>query len=200
MKRALLLGPLLIAGCTSQLPGEPVATYRVVMSLVENTCGAQAIISTDGKEYSVELRQDGVKGYWRRAGRPAVQGTLDADYNFTFTSSGVVASEQDAGVDGCQLVQDEVLSGSLRADAGGDGGAAGGDAGAAAAGAAAAGAAATRDAGTEALGSLIGEDTLRITSLAGTDCSRALAAGGGPFEALPCTVRYKLTGVRRDPF
>lgn len=190
MKRALLLGPLLISGCTSQLPGEPVATYRVVMSLVENTCGAQAIISTDGKEYSVELRQDGVKGYWRRAGRPAVQGTLDANNNFSFTSSGVVASEQDAGADGCQLVQDEVLSGSLRADAGGDGGVASGEAGAAAAG----------DAGTEALGSLIGEDTLRITSLAGTDCSRALAAGGGPFEALPCTVRYKLTGVKRDPF
>jgi len=191
MKRALLLGPVLIAGCTAQLPGEPVATYRVVMSLVENTCGSQAIISTDGKEYSVELRQEGVKGYWRRAGRPAVQGTLDADYNFTFTSSGVVASEQDAGTDGCQLVQDEVLSGTLRADAGGDGGVpAGGDAGVAAAG----------DAGTDALGSLIGEDVLRITSMAGTDCSRALAAGGGPFEALPCTVRYKLTGVKRDPF
>ncbi len=203
MTRTLLLGPLLIAGCGNQLPGEPVATYRIVMSLVENTCGSQSVILTDGQQYSVELRRDGERGYWHRTDSAAVQGKFDADHNFEFTSSAVVASELDAGVAGCKLVQDEVLTGSLRAENASDAGesAEAGVGESDEAGASAdASVRASADAGVDALVNLVGEHTLRITSLAGTDCSRALMAAGGPFEALPCTVRYKLMGVKRDPF
>lgn len=179
MKHARWLGLGLLIACTNNLPGEPVGTYRVVMKLEQNTCGAQAIYTTDGKTYSVELREDDGRGYWHIADKPPVQGTLDAERNFKFTSSGIVGSEgPDAGPNGCRLIQDEVLSGSLRSP-GTDGGMA--DAGP----------------GTSAL---VADHVLTISGYAGTDCSRALVANGGFYENLPCTVRYTLSGTEREPF
>ncbi len=192
MKRALALAPWLLLSCTNQLPGDTVGTYRVVMTLVENTCGPKAVFTQDGKGYSVELREDRGRGYWHITDQRPVQGTLDAKHNFKFTFSSLVASEgPDAGPDACRLVQDELLSGSLRSFAAADGGTADG------------GGTADADAKNAAdapLSTLVGEHVFRISSYAGTDCSRALQTAGGPFEALPCTIRYTLSGTERDPF
>lgn len=186
MKRVLALAPLLVLSCTNQLPGKTIGTYRVVMALAENTCGSQAAILQDGKRYSVEIREDSDRGrgYWRIADRSPVEGSLDEDRNFKFMFSSLVASEgPDAGPDACRLVQDEVLSGSVRAFDDSDGGSA--DAGPAKSG---------------GLTTLVGEHVLRISSYLGSDCSRALMSAGGPFEALPCTIRYTLSGTEREGF
>ncbi len=184
MKRALALVPWFLLSCTNQLPGETVGTYRIVMNLEENTCGAKAVNLRDGKTFSVELRQDKGHGYWHVADRLPVEGTLNDDYSFEFVFSSLVASEgPDAGPNGCRLVQDEVLSGSLRSVSASDGGMSDGG-----------------QAGGGPLNALVGEHVLRISGYGGTDCSRALQVAGGPFEALPCEIRYRLTGTPRDPF
>ncbi len=187
MKRSRPVGLLLLTMCSGELPGEPIATYRVVMHLTENTCGAQAVLTRDGHAFSVELREDRPRGhgYWHLADKASVRGTIDGAHSFTFTSSSVAASEgPDAGARGCRLVQADVISVHLRGPALDGGVVAEGEG----------------DGGDLPLSHLVGEQVSRITSGAGTDCSRALIAGGGSFEALPCTIRYALRGNERSPF
>ena len=203
MKRAWLLVPCLLLSCTNGLPGEPVGTYRVVMTLEKNTCGAQAVIVENGKAYSVELREDRGRGYWHVADHAPIQGTLDEKRNFVFTFSRIAASEADAGPNGCRIVQDDLLTGSLRAFSFADGGLTDGgltdggltDGGLTDAGFADGGSAVESD----GLTTLVAEHVMQLSGYAGADCSRALKGNGGPFDVLPCEVRYTLSGTERDP-
>lgn len=194
-------------GC-GELPGERVGTYKITMTLAENTCGATALHLLDGHRYSAELRQDARHGYWRVPSQPPLEGKYDPP-GFRFESSGLVATEgPDAGPRGCALRQHDVLIGELsklpETDAGMDAGDDTEDADDE-----------TLDAGDEDSDSgpekdkekdagadepaLRGEHTFTITPVAGTDCRVALTPSG-QFEKLPCTVRYTLEGVDTKAF
>jgi hypothetical protein len=198
MRAWLSLSFVCLAACTQELPGDVVGTYRVTMKLEENTCGANAVYLQDGREYSVEIRSEerNSQGYWHLADTSPIPGKYEND-SFEFKFSALVASAaEDAGASPCRLQQDEVLSGMIvRAkDANG-----GEDAGAADAG---------EDAGVDAgsasddtdMTRLEGTHVLSIGPYSGTDCSMEIAAKGGIFEALPCRVRYSLSGRERKPF
>jgi hypothetical protein len=203
-----------------ELPGEVVGTYRITMTLEENSCGAGAINLLDGHRYSVELRSDMKRGYWHVPGQPPLKGEYDAP-NFRFENAGIVASEgPDAGPRGCSLRQVDRLTG--RVSELPDAGSADQDAeaeGEQAADAEAEGeeeadAAADKDvkeldaglhedtdddAGTDEDLALRGEHTFTISAASGSDCGNALEPRG-PFQKLPCTVRYSVRGVAIRPF
>lgn len=204
---------LALAGVAcSELPGEVLGTYKVTMKLEDNTCGASAVYSLDGRRYSVELRSDEHFGYWRIASKTPIQGSYDAP-DFAFEFSSIVAnSGPDAGPNGCRLQQHDEVTGYLVLNAR-DGGAA--DAGssddaetvdaetedAEVDEALDAGKSSPKDAGSADAGpALVGEHTMTITSAAGTDCRQDALSPKGPFERLPCTVRYSLRGVPTKSF
>ena len=110
--RAAWLLLLWVGGC-SELPGETLGTYKVTMTLKENTCGQAAVFSLDKKRYSVELRSDDKHAYWRIPGQTPIQGRYEEpEFEFQFRS--VVASAgPDAGPNGCRLVQVDEVTGSL---------------------------------------------------------------------------------------
>ena len=205
----------LVAPACSELPGEILGTYKVTMALEENGCGAGAVFSLDKKRYAVELRAEAERGYWRIPGQTPIQGRYEAP-DFAFEFHAVVATAgPDAGPNGCRLVQLDQVSGSLLspdhetahdageetdaeddaeddaeveaeddAEASEDEPAQAADAGVA------------LDAGTV----LEGEHLMTISAEPGTDCRRDALMPQGPFERLPCSVRYKLLGVPTKPF
>jgi hypothetical protein len=171
------------------------------MALEENSCGASAVNSLDKQRYSVEVRSDEHFGYWRIAGQTPIQGSYDAP-DFAFEFSSIVASAgPDAGPNGCRLQQLDQVHGSLMLpdDAGVDAGAPDANDGVDAeidAPIIDAGTKATSgDAGADATAALEGEHLMTISAAPGTDCRRAALPPEGPFERLPCVVRYSLRGV-----
>lgn len=200
----------LLGTACSELPGEVLGTYKVTMTLEENTCGAGAVFTLDQRRYSVELRSDEHHGYWRIAGKTPIQGRYDAP-DFAFEFSSIVANEgPDAGPNACRLQQHDTVTGKLRLDARDAGGDAGSD-DAETLDAAVdddypyddtidAGKSGDKDAGTDANAELVGEHVMTISGATGTDCRTAAFAPNGPFERLPCVVRYSLRGVPTKAF
>jgi hypothetical protein len=184
--RTCLALMLPVSGCTTSLPGEEVGTYRVQMTLRENTCGAQAVHVQEGHSYKVQLRRDETGGYWRIMGQQPLSGEYEAG-QFAFTFSSAVAQSAPDASSFCQLLQSERLSGRVSLVGLGD---AGVDAG---------GATTSTDAGALPEGGLSGDHVFAISAAPGTDCSEALAPRG-PFQQLPCTVRYALSGAETEPF
>jgi hypothetical protein len=208
----------LSAAACSNLPGEALGTYKVTMALEENSCGANAIHSLDGKRYAVQVRSEGTHAYWRIPGQPPVQGKYAAP-KFAFEFGAVVASSgPDSGPHGCRLTQLDQLTGSVLypadqhvLDGGGDDEVM--DAGTdeddtegqseeeapddesddeKASGA--------LDAGALPSTGLVGEHLMTIAAQPGTDCQHDALMPNGAFERLPCSVRYKLIGVPTKPF
>ena len=193
------------AGCEPAYPGTALGTYDVVESLTENTCGS-GLPALSTVQLEVELRTDGVLGYWRLPRQAAITGSYrDSDGAFEFrTVRAVVAwgADVDNGVLGCTIEQREVLRGTAvsttASDASVDGSTsdAATDAALADAGALEGDAGNPTDAGaTEAPELLVGEHTVEIVPTHGSDCGALLAASGGTFDALPCRARYALSGV-----
>jgi len=116
---------------------------------------------------------------------------VEKDGEFTFQVSQswmVIQPDRFRGYVGCSVTQRDVFTFDVEpvevgADAGvEDGGA--NDAGS------------DLDAGTEPnLLTLSGSQTTEIVPIAGSDCTPAVAALGGPFLSLPCRVEYVLTGT-----
>jgi hypothetical protein len=211
--RVRLLGFALLglgALACDDLPGDVVGTYRVTMKLEENSCGAGAVNLLDGHRYSVELRSDTKQGYWHVPEQPPLKGDYDAP-DFRFENASIVASEgPDSGPRGCSLRQVDTLTGEVvkLPDAGSAEGEdastdlaeddadsatldAGLDAGESED--------ADEDAGGDGDLALRGEHTFTISAASGSDCASALAPHG-PFDKLPCTVRYSVRGVAIKPF
>lgn len=191
----LLLGGTLLSACTPHYPGEPVGSFRVVGSLEDNLCGPQAVPATDPVVFSVEIRRDGAQAWWRRPDAPLVEGVVEPDGTFRFHGTGrrvVVAPNPDAGVPGCALDQQEELTIRLTGEVGADAGV-GADAAIETLGDAAVG-----DAGARP--GLEGRHTIHLTPSAGSNCTPALAAAGGPFLAIPCDVDYALSGETTESF
>jgi hypothetical protein len=212
----LLLFTASVLACT-ELPGEVIGTYRVTMKLEENTCGTGAVNLLDGHRYAVELRSDAQYGYWRIPDQPLLQGSYDPP-NFRFENSGLVAQVgAEAGPRGCALRQVDLLTGKLTKlpDAGSEDpdaaseepddlvDAAGHDASDEDLDAGAAEESSDEDAQQDAATNdkivLRGEHTFTVSAAAGTDCASALPPVG-PFDKLPCTVRYSVIGINIKPF
>jgi len=207
---ALFASSLLACG---ELPGEIVGTYKIGMTIEENTCGEGAVNLLHGHRYAAELRSDGKRGYWRVPSAPPLEGEYDAP-KFRFESSAIVANEgADAGPRGCTLRQVDVLTGEVSKlpDAGSEPHAEGDEEDAeenddeesypdaldAGPDASDAGLDAEQDAGDDL--ALRGQHTFTISAVAGTDCTAAFAPRGR-FEKLPCTLRYSVRGVDTKPF
>ena len=170
-----------LAGCDSSLPGDELGSYLVTKHLAENTCGETAVYQRDGASFRVQLRADDGKSYWRAAGAPPVQGAAVADgHQFLFRS---IVARSDQGSDRtCRLAQYEKITVSIvseEASLDGSMDAAGANAVAATA--------------------LTGEHVLSIDAVVGDDCSFAVRPTG-PFDQLPCTVRYTLEGSETESF
>ena len=216
----------LSAAACSDLPGEVLGTYKVTMALEENTCGASAVHSLNGKRYAVQLRGEGTRGYWRIPGQPQLQGKYEAP-EFEFEFGAVVASSgPDAGPRGCRLTQLDQVTGSLLYPADDDvldGGGGGDDEVMDADGTDDDGtgddaegpteeetpddesgdddeASDALDAGVRKSTGLLGEHLMTIAAEPGTDCRHDALMPAGAFERLPCNVRYKLVGVPTKPF
>ena len=192
--RWMLFGlPWLVLGCwgqTEEPPGEAVGTFNAVGFMVEQSCG-EAIPAPDPLDLDFELRSESNgRAYWRRLGGSMFAG-VEKDGEFTFQVSQswmVIQPDRFRGYVGCSVTQRDVFTFDVEpvevgADAGvEDGGA--NDAGS------------DLDAGTEPnLLTLSGSQTTEIVPIAGSDCTPAVAALGGPFLSLPCRVEYVLTGT-----
>lgn len=179
------------AGCEQTFPGAALGTYSVVESLVANSCGA-GLPALSTVEMDVELRSDEAVGYWRLPRQGVIAGSYrESDGAFEFRSARSVVAwlpDVDLGVLGCTIEQREVIRGVVVptnvADAAVDG--------------------AALDAGdendadggvSESPELLVGEHTVDVIAARGSDCGALLAAQGGSFDAMPCSVRYTLSGV-----
>lgn len=165
-------------------PGTLVGKFNVLRSLVDNTCGAVAAPAVDPTSYTVEIREDNGRAYWRIDQNPFQDGTITTSGDIYFSASaGTVVEAPDAGVLGCAIVQSETITGHVirLPDAGVDDG--GIDAGVA-------------DAGVTTGTPLTAIDTFTFTSTPGSDCSALLTVFGGSFDQLPCTAHFSIVGNR----
>lgn len=197
---------LAVAGaCTPEYPGEPVGSFHVVGALVDNTCGASAVPAFDPIVFDVEVRADRGQGFWRRPMLPVVSGTYGSDGTFRFSTvaqTKLLDPIEELGLPGCYVTQTEVVSGRVRPeDLDGGAQADAGDASTPADGGATvdAGANDDSDAGAGSM-ALEGDNTVELAPIAGSACSAATSAEGGPFLALPCSLHYSLSGTLRAPF
>ncbi len=191
MRWTFLSLALLGLGCWPQgddeLPGEVIGEFQAVGLMVEQSCGA-AIPARDPLDLSFELRlEENGRAYYRLPTGQAFAGTgSNGEYAFQVSQSWmVVEPDQFRGYVGCSVTQRDIFTFILEepvvdsaADAGVD--------------------AEQADGGATAIDptlvKLTGSQSTDITPLAGSDCSPAVAALGGPFLALPCRVEYVLTG------
>jgi hypothetical protein len=175
---AVLLALGGLGGCLAQdLEGEPVASFELVGTLDENTCGSLAVNVPDPWTRTARLSKtkDGLF-LWTEASGVVSTGsqTTSGEYRFRGVStSQLIESTQTQP--GCQVRLDDDLRFTLSGDLAADGGAqAGADAGAGL--------------------TLTGTQTTVITIVSGSDCTRALNGHGGNFLKLPCQFAYELEG------
>ena len=182
----------------SKLAGHAIGQYEVNATLLETQCGeghaAPATI-----RFFVELRDsEGPLGYWKLPDAPIMDGILESGaFRFDDSSNVVaVASQPELGVVGCMVERTETVTGAFGTgspeitDAGDDAGNA--DAGAG-------DASLPVDGGSgDPQDSFTGTTTVRISPVAGGDCSPLLLPYGGAFPALPCEIHYSLHGERLE--
>jgi hypothetical protein len=216
--RLLAIG-LVLAGWSAckmpdELPGELVGAYRIDGALLENSCGSSAVPAADPLRFNVEIRKQNGSGFWLVSSPPGHLGSLADDGDFSFQNQATydvgpearrpvellvemdierLADPEAARQQGedrtqpCRLAVTERIAGTLLRDnlADHDGGAD-------------SSAAEREDDGREGSADLIGDNEIAIR-VAGGDCRASLADNGGPFEQLPCEVRYELEGELITP-
>lgn len=193
----------LASGCwggAEEPPGELVGSFEAVGLMVEHSCGA-AVPAADPLRVTFDLRtESNGRAYWYQSDGSVFAGVeRDDEYSFQASRSWmVIEPDRFRGYVGCSVTQRDVFTFELdapelettEADAGVD------DAGVEDAGVEDAG---VEDAGVDelfdpSLTTINGSQTTEIIPLAGSDCTPAVAAVGGPFLSLPCRVEYVLTG------
>jgi len=188
-------------GQEEEPPGELVGSFQALGLMVEQSCG-RAIPAPDPLSLKFDLRSESNgRAYWRQWGGSTFAG-IQQDDTYTFQTSRswmVVEPDRFRGYVGCSVTQRDVFTFEVdapemetAADAGvEDDGGVTDDAGVEADGGVDAGV----DAGIDpTLVLLSGTQSTEIIPLAGSDCTPAVAAVGGPFLSLPCRVEYVLTG------
>ncbi|MBX3247620.1 MAG: hypothetical protein KF901_10625 [Myxococcales bacterium] len=182
--------------------GDPVGDFRITGVLAANECGPTAIPAQDLIELRVQLRADGALAVWRAPGAAIVHGTHDrGTFRFNLQSTvAVYEGDPDLGIGPCSLDQLETILVEVATEAGPDAGVVddGGmndasDGGASDGGPSDAG---TSDAGASDVATLVGTTSVRFRPSAGSSCQALLAIYGGPFDTLPCEVRYRVQGTR----
>jgi hypothetical protein len=204
--------------CTmpEELPGELVGAYRIDGALMENSCGSAALPAADPLRFDVEIRKHDGGGVWLVASPPGQPGSLadNGDFSFQRESTYDVGAQarrpvelliemdierlsdpeaaQQQGEDRtqpCRLGVTERIAGTLLRDSlaeedGGDG--------------SAEASAAAEDETRSGNADLIAENEITVR-VAGGDCRASVDDNGGPFERLPCEVRYELEGELITP-
>lgn len=201
--------PLLACLATPAPEGDLVGDFLVRGVLEANECGA-AVPANETIELRVQLRRDGNLATWRTPNSAIVHGThTDGTYAFSFGSVvPVFEADPVLGTPACNLDQIERIDVSAESATQGD---AAVDAGSVDAGSGDAG---SGDAGVDAGPSasdasmpdasvpttaIDGRSVLRYRPTAGSGCAPLLAIYGGPFDDLPCEVRYRLYGTPTEP-
>jgi hypothetical protein len=205
-----------VSACEPSYPGVPLGTYGVVETLDANTCGAGLpVLAT--VTFDVELRASGAVGYWRMPASGPIAGSYrEADGAFEFRSTLATvawAADLPNGIAGCTLEQRETIRGTVTPinvsvdGAVSDATVSDGDAAHEIADAGIADASSDTaldggngsDAGSsEALELLVGEHTVDIVVVSGSDCAALLTAQGGSFDLMPCRVHYTISGTASD--
>jgi hypothetical protein len=161
----------------------------------------------DTLKFNVEVRRDRGEGLWIRDMPPPHSGRLDADGGFSFrlesiydvpagpragpdleSSADPVTAADPSAIDTrdrqvaapCRLTIIESIDGKLLRDA-----RAGSDAGMQE----------PTDASVEDPSDLMADNEIAIRPAAASNCARVMVDAGGPFEALPCSAHYALSGV-----
>lgn len=176
--RFAALCALTLGACDTQMPGEVVGTYKVVMRLDENTCGPFAAPFPDGEGYTVELRADGSRGYWRLPPAPPFEGRrTGARFDFHYAQA-LELGLPDAGTSGCTVLREDQLRAEVTHDPD----------------------AARPDAGAQSDDDddrMMGEHVIGFRA----DPTGRCRDERGPlrdFERLPCHLRYRLEGTARS--
>lgn len=174
---ALALIPL-FAGCDPvPPPGTLIGKFHVLSSLIDNNCGPAAMPAVDPSAYDIEVRESGSKAYLRTGENAFQEGTitLAGDVYFSATASNTVIAP-DAGIEGCILLQSEVITGHVERplDAGVDGG--------------------ELDAGVSTGAPFTASHAVQFTVSPGSNCGALLTVFGGTFDQLPCAAHFSLEG------
>jgi len=191
-----------VCGCkrgNAVATGNLVGVYAIEGALIENTCGAAALPTANPLRFVVQIRRDNNVGYWQIDKRGTQAGLLEDDGEFRFFDEKTslvgqtvrtelqpqdfLSSDPDFDLKPnrkCLMTMRETIEGrlgrvlsdaGLEADSGSTG--SGGD-------------------------DLRADNTIEITPTPESDCSAALQALGGSFNALPCHARYVLEGELED--
>jgi hypothetical protein len=191
---------LVVAGCKpseSESAGDLVGVYAINGALVTNTCGQMALPAVNPLKFEVEIRQDDRVGYWQTDKQPQRSGELDDDGTFMFIGEQTslvssmrgarelepgdfvtLAPDFDLKTTNCAMRVKETIEGSVvRRVILVDGGEPQID-----------------DANPGSKHDLTGDNTIEVTATPDSDCSKSLAAYGGPFANLPCMAHYVLSG------
>jgi hypothetical protein len=215
LRCSLPLCLLALVACDMEPPGELVGEYAIRGTLLENTCGDEALPANERLDFTVQIRDDGVQALWL-LNPPARPGTLADDGQFDFESESLFpvessqvsapvpftadpeafTSEEDlerldpasAASNPCTLVIVERMRGSIFRDLEGPR--------SPEPEAESEDEAAEGDATIEPLTSsdLIANNEIIIRAASGSNCSLVMQAQGGPFETLPCQARYDVEG------
>jgi hypothetical protein len=157
-------------GTAPGLPGTSLGTYNVSGALVTNTCGASLGLPSPWT-FTAQMSEVGTSIYWQISGGSMVSGTMSSATQVNITAidtSNVDTSE--AGVEGpCDLTSSTAMNLVLSA-----------------------GSPPTSFTGA------VGYTFTAATGVSSTtDCTDQLSAYGGPYDTLPCTASYSLTGMRQ---
>jgi hypothetical protein len=206
--RCLALPCLIAIGCKMpEPPGELLGSYHVEGELKVNECGSEALPAADPLSFDVQIRRDARMGYWLQGMPPARAGHVGDDGSFSFAleqAYDVPTSEQ-AGADdavlnmdpddlrdpsyyekldkqrssACRLTISEKVEGSMLRTLLDD---------------------TVHESGTASDDDpdLVGVNEITMSPDSAASCARVLKDNGGPFDQLPCTAHYDLTGKLAD--
>jgi hypothetical protein len=186
--------------CQAKPPGDLVGSYAVTASLMDNTCGEDALPLSEVLEYRVQLRRDGRTAYWMLASPPGNQGvyaggevTFERQERFMISDDAQPVdpelseldpialygydpfepnAEPDDAESFCTLIVRESIDATVLLEDG-------------------------DDADDDEL-ALEGTNTIEMAATSDSDCRRMLRASGGQFERLPCAAEYELEATLVD--
>jgi hypothetical protein len=200
VSKLALLPAAVLSGAACQMPeppGELVGNYAITASLLDNTCGQDALPLAESLAYRAQLRRDGATAFWLIGAPPANQGVMNGRGEIRFEREERFTVSDDAqpvdpvlaeldpialyGYDPfdptaepedeeapCTLIVRESIEAMVLVDV---------------------------DIDSEAAeAALQGTNTIAMSPTRDSECNRVLTTAGGPFEEMPCAATYDLSG------
>jgi hypothetical protein len=165
-----------VAACSGKdpySPGTKLGTFHVTAALTSTSCGA----TPNPWQFDVRLNHEGSTLYWIQGGVP-IQGRVDETARTQLQAEVVQevrAADAKTKRDACSIARTDMLALTLaNADA-----------------------QPTSDPSLAA--SFGGTLVYTFAPTTGSECSDQLTSVGGDFDALPCEVRYDITGTFKSP-